>query len=195
MSDDVFCKALLKKIATGLNDGWVYNSIVSEKEAYKEVLTNKSGLYIYIRMTYGEKNPQLKIGYKHPKYKHFVSVNCIGCSFEKPLNSIISDIKKRLLVDKKTAYKLFKEETEKHQKANQLRSERDLQINALKMVFSLHNYHHSRSEAYSILNKKNHSVATITTADNQLFDLSLRGLNVDQIIKILQISNPDLLNK
>jgi len=185
---------LLKKVAQQLKDGWNYHQLLSDetnKTCHGFYLTNRAGLYINIRYCYGENLPQWSIKYKHPKHKTMQTVVTIGCSIDKPLNSIVNDLKSRLLTSTPLAYQKLAAVTEECQKAEERKQCDDFIIEALKKVMNLNpTYDHRFSDSWRIQNAQEHEIAKLNRyANNGNFELTIPNLNAEKLIKIVNILN------
>lgn len=180
---------LLKKVAHNLGDGWRFHDIMSKSDINDYYLYNGASLYIHIRYVYGESLPQWTIQYKHPKHKHLQNFVSIGCSIEKSMSAIISDLNNRLLVHTSKAYEKLAQLTDEHQKNAERAQINDYVIEALKKVMNLRAvYDHRFSDSWRIENAQESEVARMCRyANTGDFQLTINSVNADKIIKIVQI--------
>lgn len=183
---------LLTKVAQQLKDGWTYHHLLSDetnKTCSGYYLTNKAGLYINICYCYGENLPQWSIKYKHPKHGTMQTVTTIGCSIDKPLNSIVQDLKNRLLCSTGEAYQKLAAVTEECQKAAESKQHNDFIIEALKKVMILKpTYDHRFSDSWRIENAQEHEFATLHRyASKGNFRLTLNDVSPEELINIMQL--------
>lgn len=185
---------LLQKVAQHLKDGWYYHQLLSDetnKTCHGFYLTNRAGLYINIRYCYGENLPQWSIKYKHPKHDTMQTVATIGCSIDKPLNSIVQDLKNRLLTSTGLAYQKLAAVTEECQKAADSQQHNDFIIEALKKVMRLNpSYDHRFSDSWRVENDQRKEVATLHRyASKGNFRLTVNDVTPEELIQIMQIIN------
>ncbi|MUK92562.1 hypothetical protein GNP80_08915 [Aliivibrio fischeri] len=186
---------LLKTIADKLGDGWIYNSTLTNETHYRSILNNRSGLFITVER--GNPLAQFKLCIKDPKHKNLVTMVSVGCNLNRTAQSIANDLKNRLLSHSGEAYSKLKEKTEEYQDETAKKAEHEHVINALKCVLNLNpEYDHRFGHAYRIEDKKGSAVAKLKKSVNlKGFRLTLDNLDAEQVIKIMQISNPELFNK
>lgn len=182
---------LLALVAFRLGGSWQYNSLLSEGSHYYW-LSNQEGLYIRIFTAYRENLPQWELCIKNKRFhSDFESILTIGCSLDKSPNSIVSDIKSRLLSESDTARETIQKNRNARQERQALIDSRKFVIEAIKKSTNLEQTHHHRHNDYSVLSYLDceTKIGYLTHRHDKIddFDLRLYNLNAEQIIKIMQI--------
>ncbi|PML45610.1 hypothetical protein BCT75_04295 [Vibrio lentus] len=185
---------LLIKIAQKLGDNWRYHSILSDKERYRgHYLSNGAGLYISVSNAYGFNLPQWVLSYYHPTHRDTLTTFCqIGCSLNKPIQSIVADLKDRLLSCTGKAYKSLEALTEKESVNKSQVQLSHFIVESLKKVLNLSSYHdHRYCESYRIENDQGSRLASIRkwASKGDCFNMEIDGLTAEKIIKIMTIVN------
>jgi hypothetical protein len=178
---------ILKKVARILGDGWFYNELLSNDSRFYH-LNNRKGLYLQVSVDYGCNIEQWRLCIKDNNYhSSFNTINRIGCSLEKNISSIASDVKSRLLSSESEAYKKIIELAKTKTKKNELIENRKHVINSLKRVMCLKESRHKSYNWYDILDSKDLKLGGLEHLHDRVdqFDLHLRGVSSENIIKIM----------
>lgn len=183
----------LKRVALLLGDGWRYNAIFTSRRninSWGHDLTNGAGLIINVCRCDGSYRWTLQ--YKHPKHGHVVNHAYIGCSLDKRLESIVNDVKRRLLSQSSNAYKALQHATEKATEEKSRAEYDDHMFTALDKVLRLHPFHNHRYlKSFCINNADDCTVASIHQNYNaQTLKLTLNDITPEQLIQIIQIAAP-----
>ena len=178
---------ILKKVALKLGDGWFYNELLSSDSRFYH-LNNRKGLFLQISIDYGCNIEQWRLCVKDNNYhSSFNIISRIGCSLKKNISSIASDIKNRLLCDESLAYEKIIELAKTKIKKNELIENRKHVINSLKTVLSIEPSRHRNYSWYDILNSEKKKIGSFEHLHDRIdtFDLHLRGVSSENIIKIM----------
>lgn len=175
-------KTKLSRVAARLKGEWFYNELESSGTVF--YLHNRSGLFIKIATSvYGCKLPQWTLSFFHKGHKQKNSVETIGCSLEKSVEAIALDVQTRLLHLTGTALQKFSEASNKFEADKRSRAEREYMIEALSKVTVLEKHSYSRTyETYDIGEN-----ITVHHQSGEWFDVSIKGINLDTLIKLLGI--------
>ena len=182
----------IKEVCSLLPSQWRYNAILGKQSNWRgHYLTNGEGLIINIRDMYDFNLPQWSLSIRHPTYPTLIKINQIGCCLKKPSKNIVLDLKKRLLPDLPLAYKKLEELTALEAKKHKNRELHTFVVNALSKVITLTPFHDSRgSRNYEVTSKEGVQLARLKSWDNSdQFDLDVKGLSAEKIIKIMEILN------
>jgi hypothetical protein len=178
---------ILKSVALKLGDGWFYNELLSSDSRFYH-LNNRKGLFLQISTDYGCNIEQWRLCVKDNNYNdHFRIISRIGCSLEKNISSIVSDVKSRLLSDESLAYEKIIEIAKTKSKKNELIENRKHVINSLEKVLSIKLSRRHCYNWYEILDSKDLKVGGFEHLHDRVdtFDLHLRGVSSENIIKIM----------
>jgi hypothetical protein len=177
-------KTKLIRVAARLKGEWFYNELESSGTVF--YLHNRSGLFIKIATSvYGCKLPQWTLSFFHKGHKQKNSVETIGCSLEKSVEAIALDVQTRLLHLTGTALQKFSEASNKFEADKRSRAERQYMIEALSKVAVLEKHNYSRTyETYDIGEN-----ITVHHQSGEWFDVSIKGINLDTLIKLIGIVN------
>lgn len=175
-------KTKLMRVAASLKGGWFYNELASSGTVF--YLHNRNGLFIKIATSvYGCKLPQWTLSFYHKGHKQKISVETIGCSLDKSVEAIAVDVQARLLHLTATAQQKFNEASNKFEADKRSQAERRYMIEALSKVAVLEKHSYSRTyETYDIGEN-----ITIHHQSGEWFDVRIKGVNLDTLIKLLGI--------
>jgi hypothetical protein len=180
---------ILKKVARILGDGWFYNELLSNDSRFYH-LNNRKGLYLQVSIDSNSNIEQWRLCIKDNNYhSSFDTINRIGCSLEKNISSIASDVKNRLLSSESEAYKKIIELAKTKTKKNELIENRKHVINSLKRVMSLEKSKYRSNDWFDILDNKDFKLGGFEHLHDQVdkFNLNLRGISSENIIKIMEL--------
>lgn len=178
---------ILKNVALKLGDGWFYNELLSTDSRFYH-LNNRKGLFLQVSIDYDCNIEQWRLCVKDNNYSdQFRTISRIGCSIEKNISSIASDVKSRLLSDESLAYEKIIELAKTKGKKNELIENRKHVINSLEKVLSIEPSRHRNYSWYDILDSKDLKIGSFEHLHDRVdtFDLHLRGVSSENIIKIM----------
>lgn len=183
---------ILKNVALKLGDGWFYNELLSNDSRFYH-LNNRKGLFLQISIDYGCNIEQWRLCVKDNNYSdQFRTISRIGCSLEKNISSIASDVKSRLLSDESLAYKKIIELAKTKGQKNELIENRKHVINSLEKVLSIKPSRRHSYSWYEISDSKDLEIGSFEHLHDRVdtFDLHLRGVSSENIIKIMGLLSP-----
>ncbi|OEF63554.1 hypothetical protein OAA_13795 [Vibrio cyclitrophicus 1F175] len=189
-------KEQLQKIAVGLGGGWRYHSILTDKRSYRgHYLSNGAGLIINV--CNGDDIPQWTLQFRHPKHDHLQNVLSIGCSISKPLDSIVGDLRSRLLSRVTLAYEKLEALTVEAQKSKKKVEHERHFLDAMNRVFYINDtYDHRYSSSFRIENEEGVRFATMRKSHNmEKLKLEIDDVTPEQIFQIMQIVAPQIFKK
>jgi len=178
---------ILKAVAQKLGDGWFYNALLSNDSRFY-YLNNRKGLFLQISSDYGCNIEQWRLCVKDNNYcSSFRIISRIGCSLEKNISSIASDVKNRLLSGESLAYKTIVELAKTKIKKNELIENRKHVINSLEKVLSIKPSRRYSYNWFEILDSNDFKIGSFEHLHDRVdtFDLHLRGVSSENIIKIM----------
>lgn len=194
--DGKLSKDLLQKVAFGLGGNWRYHAILTEEKKYHgHFLSNGAGLFINVRND--DKIPLWTLQFKHPKHNTLQNIVTRGCSITKPLESITSDLKARLLTHTTLAYeKLEKLTREVQESQNKVLNEKHF-LDAMSKVFYLEGvYDHRYMSSFRIGDSEGIRYATMRKGYSmEKLSLEIDDVTPEQIFQIMKIVAPNIFKK
>lgn len=208
---------LLEQVSSKLQCGWKveHNKTAQSFLAVRECRLNDNRYFLfnqkgaYIEVTFSERGQStLRIGFFSPRYLNsFNSVNSIQMNMAKGINSVASDINRRLISCLDEVNENLEKQTASKKKDNELAANRELSLNAIKMV-SKCNWEQGASY-------NQYSLSQTVTVDSELykecygtdkhdthraciyqesyktdsFNISLPNLTAEQVIKVITALN------
>lgn len=186
MEDSTITK--LKLIAYHLKGNWSLNTILSKNRDY--YLQNKQGLFINISYSYGKDLPQWSLLIKNVSYySKFQTIAKIGCSLDKPTQSIVNDLKGRLLTLSDDAYKTIEANRETKGNSKDLAEQRHYVMTALDKAIRINHDTQCNVNHYSLVDADDRKLGLLNQSHSKVdqFHLDLYYLTSEQVIKIMDI--------
>lgn len=207
---------LLEQVSSNLKGGWkvehnkTAQSFLADRECclndYRYFLFNQKGAYIEV--FFSERGQStLKIGFFSPRYLNsFNCINSIQMNMAKGINSVASDINRRLLSCLDEVNETLEKQTAEKKKNSELAANRELSLNAIKKVSKCdwkqcsYNEHSltQQVEIKSELFKKRYGTDKQDTQRAHIhqnsqhedrFNINLPNLTAEQVIKVLAALN------
>ena len=182
----------LKRVASLLGNGWIFNEVLTE-DSRSYILNNRKGLFLLVSVDYGHTIEQWRFCVKDNNYHSNYHTICkIGCNLEKSYNSIVSDLQARLFASESLAYEKIAELAETKGRKAELLQNRKHVINSLSRVLSLDKSRHHGNDHYRIENSKEEKIGSLEHLHDHVdkFNLSLRGVSSENVIKIMGLLAP-----
>ncbi len=178
---------LVRTLAARLKGDWFINEKARADRGLESVyyIHDRKGLFITIKLhVYGKKTPQIAICYLNKRYKTVQTVKQIGCSLDKSLTAIKSDIESRLFDAIPEAQAKYLEFLKYDERLKSERIENEYIINSLAQVFELESHGKSYGGCPSFKLEGLDLKFEHLGADN--FRLSA-GVNLEKLIKMAQV--------
>ena len=153
-------------------------------------MSNRKGLFIIVDTEYNKKVEQWRFCIKDDTYREYYPSLCqIGCSLEKSYEAIVNDLRNRLFIYESAAYKKLKNLSLTKVNKNSLIENRKHVIESLKKVINIKPNRHHNGNYFDILKEDDYIMGSLDHLHDKLdlFNLSLKGVSSEDIIKIMGI--------